>query len=311
MKKLFLTIGTLCTAMLASAQTTASTTSFWDDPLSDPLMPFYAVIFFVFVVVLVTVGVAIYLIRIFSIFVKQAEIERATQLGIPYVRKTPWWEKFWKKINDSVPVEQEREIDLGHNYDGIRELDNHLPPWWKWLFYGTIVWAAVYLLVFHVLGSLPLSAEEYQNEMASAQEQILAAKAAQPQAVIDASTLQFSENADIINSGKAVFVNNNCASCHRVDGGGTAIGPNLTDAYWIHGGDIKDLFRTINEGVIEKGMPAWGRVMSPQDVRDVAFYVMSLQGSNPPNAKQPQGELYTPAEKSVPVDTAKAKEAAL
>lgn len=307
MKELFLTTVSLLTATLVMAQPESAKTTVWD----DSLMPFYAVMFFVFVVVLVTAAVAIYVIRIFSIFIRMAEKEQAERLGRSYVQKPSWWTRVWARINDSVPLSQEGEIDLGHDYDGIRELDNHLPPWWKWLFYGTIVWAFFYLIIYHVLGSLPLSEQEYQNEIARAEERILAAKASQPQATIDANALQFSKDQAIIEAGKSVYVNNNCASCHRNDGGGTTIGPNLTDSYWIHGGDIRDLFRTINEGVVEKGMPAWGKVMSPQDVRDVAFYVMSLQGSNPPNAKQPQGELYTPGKDTVPVDTINVKEATL
>jgi cytochrome c oxidase cbb3-type subunit 3 len=100
-----------------------------------------------------------------------------------------------------------------------------------------------------------------------------------------------------------VFTSNNCQQCHRTDGGGNAIGPNLTDAYWIHGGSIKNVFQTVKNGVVEKGMPAWGKVMSPTDVRDVTFYVMSLQGTDPPEAKKPQGNLYTPEPQTSPADS--------
>jgi cytochrome c oxidase cbb3-type subunit 3 len=109
---------------------------------------------------------------------------------------------------------------------------------------------------------------------------------------IDENTLTYSPDEVILTNGKKVFTANNCGSCHRNDGGGNAIGPNLTDAYWIHGGSIRNIFVTINKGVVEKGMPAWGKAMSPSDVRNVAFYIMSLQGTNPPNPKAPQGELF-------------------
>jgi cytochrome c oxidase cbb3-type subunit 3 len=105
----------------------------------------------------------------------------------------------------------------------------------------------------------------------------------------------YSADAAILEKGKVVF-NNNCVACHRADGGGNTIGPNLTDEYWIHGGGIKNVFSTIKNGKVDKGMPEWGKAMSAQDVRDVAFFVMSLKGTNPANGKAPQGELYKPDE---------------
>jgi cytochrome c oxidase cbb3-type subunit 3 len=202
------------------------------------------------------------------------------------------WQRFSQKVNASVPVEQEKEIELDHNYDGIKELDNHLPPWWKWLFYGTIGWSAVYIFVFHLSGSLPLSGEEYQIELAEAEERSRALRANQPTASIDENALEYSADAALIQKGKNVFESNPCGSCHRNDGGGNTIGPNLTDEYWIHGGDIKSIFNTVKNGAVDKGMPAWGKAMSLQDVRDVTFYILSLQGTNPPNGKAPQGEVY-------------------
>jgi cytochrome c oxidase cbb3-type subunit 3 len=195
-------------------------------------------------------------------------------------------------MNASVPVEQEKEIELDHSYDGIRELDNHLPPWWKWLFYGSIAWGVVYLAVFHITDSLPLSLQEYQMELALADEQVKKYQASQPQAIIDENSLEFTDDAATLEKGKDVYMNNNCGGCHRNDGGGNTIGPNLTDEYWLHGGEVKNVFLTIKNGVVEKGMPAWGKSMSPQDVRDVTFFVMSLQGTNPPEAKAPQGDIH-------------------
>jgi cytochrome c oxidase cbb3-type subunit 3 len=139
---------------------------------------------------------------------------------------------------------------------------------------------------------LPLSQVEYENEIAKAEEQVRQYQARQPQATIDVKSLKYSPDVEIIGKGKSVFMNNNCGSCHRVDGGGNAIGPNLTDVYWIHGGNIKNIFNTVQNGVVDKGMPAWGRSLSPTEVRDVAFYILSLQGTNPAGAKAPQGELF-------------------
>jgi cytochrome c oxidase cbb3-type subunit 3 len=272
----------------------ATEKTFWDDPVNDPMLPIYVVTAFIGVVILLVAFVAIALIRILNMLATQAEKDRAQQLGIEYVPKPSWWDKFLQQMNDSVHVETEETIELDHNYDGIRELDNHLPPWWTWLFIGTIGWSAVYIFVYHFSNSLPLQQEEYQQELTLAAEQAQRLKALQPQAEVDESTLVYEAAPEIIANGKVVFMNNTCGSCHRNDGGGNAIGPNLTDAYWLHGGDVKQIFKTINEGVIEKGMPAWGKSMSPQNVKEVTFYVMSLQGTNPPDAKAPQGELFTP-----------------
>lgn len=268
--------------------------AFWDDPINHPMLPFYIVTLFMFVVVVVVGIVAIYLIKILNMMSEQAEREKSKKLGVAYTAKETWWDKFVQKVNASVPVEQEKEIVLDHNYDGIRELDNHLPPWWTWLFIGTIGFAAIYIVVFHFTDALPLQEQEYQNELTVAEEKSRKFRASQPQATIDENTLVYAADAAIIAKGKEVFLSNNCGSCHRNDGGGNTIGPNLTDNYWIHGGDVKKVFQTIKNGVIEKGMPAWGKAMSPQNVMDVTFFVMSLQGTNPANAKAPQGELFAP-----------------
>lgn len=286
----------LLTSISAFAQETAPASQrFLDDPFNSPMLPFYLVTALVFVVAILVALVAILMMRVLNMMTEEAEKQKAEKAGIAFVPKQSWFSRFMQKINASVPMEKEKEIELDHNYDGIRELDNHLPPWWKWLFYGTIAWGIVYFFVFHVSHSLPLSIDEYQNEIAAAEEQALKIKASQPQATIDENTLAFTNDATLIEKGKSVFMNNNCGSCHRNDGGGNAIGPNLTDQYWIHGGDIKSVFTTIKNGVVEKGMPAWGKAMSPQDVRDVAYFIMSIQGTNPANAKAPQGELFTPA----------------
>src|SRR5690606_26369783 len=207
--------------------------------------------------------------------------------GKVYAPKPSWWTRLVEKLNAAVPVEQEKNIELDHNFDGIKELDNHLPPWWKWLFYGTIGWSVIYIIVFHFMNSLPLSAEEYENEMAIAQQEAIKRKASSPQVEIDEASLQYAADPAILEKGKKVFMNNSCGACHRNDGGGNTIGPNLTDEYWLHGGDVKSIYTTIKNGVVEKGMPAWGKSMSPEDVRDVTFFVISLKGTNPENAKAP------------------------
>ena len=286
------------------AQTAApETKSFWVDPFNNPLLPLYIVTALVFITILLVLIVAINMLQILNLLVRKAAEEKAAREGKAYVPTATLWEKFWMQLNASVPIEEEKSIELNHNYDGIRELDNHLPPWWKWLFYGTIIWGFAYLIMYHVTFSLPLSTEEYNNQLAEADAVKKAFLASQPTSVIDENTLVYNADAEIIAKGKKVFVGNNCQSCHRDDGGGNMVGPNLTDDYWIHGGTIKQIFTTIKTGVVEKGMPAWGKLMSPQDVRDVTFFVMSLHGTNPPNPKAPQGNLFKPEAQAPSADT--------
>jgi len=297
MKKLILLILTLLPTV-SFAQEATKEVSFWSDPTHHPMFPLFAIMTFVFIVLILISVVTINIIKVLNVFSQKMAEEKAKKEGRVYVPEPSGSEKFWQRFNNSVPLTEEKTIELDHNYDGIRELDNHLPPWWKWLFYGTIVWGVVYLIVYHVTESLPLSAQEYENQIAQAEEAKQKLLASRPVAIIDESTLEYTADAALIASGKKVFITNNCQSCHRVDGGGNAIGPNLTDQYWIHGGTIKQIFTTVKNGVVEKGMPAWGKVMSPTDVRDVVFYVMSLQGTNPANPKAPQGDLVKPEPKA-------------
>jgi cytochrome c oxidase cbb3-type subunit III len=266
--------------------------SFWSDPFNNPMFPVYVVAAFVIIVLILVIVVALMLLKAINTIIDETEKQKAKELGVTYVPRETWVSQLVQKWNAAVPVEQEKEIELDHDYDGIKELDNHLPPWWKWLFYGTVAWGVVYLIVFHLSSSLPLMEEEYQNEVAKAEEQIRLHQASQPRAQIDVETLQYKHEPESIEKGKAVFASNNCGSCHRNDGGGNTIGPNLTDEYWLHGGDVKMVFKTITNGVVEKGMPAWGRSLSPTEVRDVSFFILSLQGSKPENAKAAQGELF-------------------
>ena len=260
--------------------------------IQDPMLPFYLTGGAVFLLFILVAVVGIYVIRVLNMLTKEALQQNKSVSAVTGKLHTSPWERFFERMNASVPLEKEKEIELHHSYDGIRELDNHLPPWWKWLFYGSIVWGVVYMIVFHLTESLPLSQEEYRTELSIAEEAVRKHQAAQPQATIDETSLTYSDDASTLDNGKSVFMNNNCGGCHRNDGGGNTIGPNLTDEYWLHGGEIKNIFQTIKNGVVEKGMPAWGKSMSAQDVRDVTFFVISLQGSNPPEAKAPQGDIF-------------------
>lgn len=198
-------------------------------------------------------------------------------------------ESLWSKLNKFKPVEQEADIDLGHDYDGIRELDNRLPPWWLYGFYLTIIVGVIYLWRFHVSHTGPSSAEEYQIAMTKAaeqQEEYLKKSANK----VDENTVVMLDASGIA-AGKSTFVTN-CAACHGKLGEG-GVGPNLTDDYWLHGGKINDVFKTIKYGYPEKGMRSWKDDLSPVMIAQVASYIKSIHGTNPPNAKAQQGELYT------------------
>ncbi len=176
------------------------------------------------------------------------------------------------------------EIHSHHDFDGIQEYDNDLPPWWKALFYVSIVFAIGYMLHYHVFKTGPLQIEEYETEMEQAA--ILAAATADdPNAPTNFEVIT---DAAALESGKALY-NTNCAACHGAEGQGT-VGPNLTDEYWLHGGDVNDIFKTIKYGVPAKGMVPWQGKLTKDQMLEVSSYILSIQGTNPPNAKEPQGE---------------------
>ena len=287
------------TRLFAQSVTEAST-SIWD----DPMLTFYVVVGSIFMLAILVLAVAIYMLRVLNYMNQQAAQERAERLGIPYVPEPSFWEKLWQQSNDFVPVEKEASIMLDHNYDGIKELDNHLPPWWTGLFLGTIAFAIVYLLFYHVFDTLPSQQAEYDTEVALAKEQLKKIQAANPVAAIDETNVEATTDALALAEGKQIFLNT-CASCHRKDGGGD-IGPNLTDDYWKHGGTVKDIFKTIRHGVQGTNMIAWEGVISPEKMKNVSSYVLTLRGTNPPNAKKPEGDLLKPETKpKVKADTVK------
>jgi cytochrome c oxidase cbb3-type subunit III len=181
------------------------------------------------------------------------------------------------------PVEE-----FDHDFDGIRELDNRIPPWFTYLFVGTIAFGGVYFADYHVFGTSKLSTAEYTDEVVAAdvQRRILIASEGQ----IDETQLVALKDASSLKNGSESF-QKNCVSCHGANGQGL-VGPNLTDQHWIHGGGIKDIFATIKNGVPAKGMISWQLVFTPKRIQEIGSYVLSLQGTNPIGAKPPQGELW-------------------
>lgn len=195
---------------------------------------------------------------------------------------------FKRFLTKTTPIEKEQEILLNHNYDGIRELDNRIPPWFHFLFYGTIIWAVIYMLVFHVFNDGQIQSKEYQAEIqkASLERQILIKTCA----FLNEETVTFTDDAAVLAEGKDIFIRN-CAACHGQKGEGL-VGPNLTDDYWIHGGGIKNIFKVTKYGVPAKGMIAWETQLDPNKIRAVSSYIITLHNTNPPNPKAPEGEKW-------------------
>jgi len=200
-----------------------------------------------------------------------------------------WAKRMYKKLLGSKPVEEEHEIILDHNYDGIRELDNKLPPWWVYMFYITIIFGIVYMARFHIFGGYDQQLE-YEREIAAAREAVEAYKKTATD-LVDVNTVEILTEDTDIKAGETIFVSN-CAVCHKVDGGG-GIGPNLTDDYWILGGGIKNVFNSISEGGRPgKGMISWKTNLKPNEMAQVASYVLSLHGHTPADPKEPEGDLW-------------------
>jgi cytochrome c oxidase cbb3-type subunit III len=201
-----------------------------------------------------------------------------------------WWHRFDKRfLTRATPIEKEADVLLDHNYDGIRELDNALPPWWKYGFYLTIASAVIYLFYFHGMGDGKNPEQEYAAEMADAKEE-LAAFNAQNKDKIDENNIPMADAAGI-SSGKTYYLSA-CAACHGKLGEGGA-GPNLTDDFWLHGGSINAIYNTIKIGYPDKGMQSWKGQFTPKEMSYISSYIKTLRGTNPPNPKAPQGDPYT------------------
>lgn len=206
--------------------------------------------------------------------------------------KTPQFSKIkalYERLLGSKPMEEEGEIILDHNYDGIKELDNNLPPWWIYSFYISIVFAVIYLARYHIFNAGD-QFTEYEIEYAEANRAIEEYKKT-AKGLVDINTVVVLTEASDLKAGKSIF-ETNCVACHMSDGGG-GIGPNLTDENWILGGGIKNVFQTISEGGRDgKGMIAWKQSLSPLEMAQVASYVLEFQGTTPANPKDAEGDIW-------------------
>ena len=219
-------------------------------------------------------------------------------LGYKPATEPRWtWSAIMKRMTKSVPVERESEVATDHNYDGIIELDNSLPPWWLYMFYATIVFSVVYI-AYYQFGGGPTQLMEYDSAIAQAKVEKTAMLKKSASNVDENSVVVLADAGDI-SKGKSSYITK-CAACHGQNGEG-GVGPNLTDEFWIHGGGIKNVFKTIKYGVQEKGMIAWQAQMQPTEMQQVASFILTLQGTKPANGKAPQGNLYI--EEAAPADS--------
>lgn len=219
-------------------------------------------------------------------------IRRFIKPMISEVKKTvvkPKEKTIFDKLNDAVEIEKEAEIMMDHDYDGIRELDNNLPPWWKYGFYLTILVGIVYMIHYHGAKTGALQAAEYNNEIKEA-ELAIAEHMKNSANNVDETSVKLLTGESDLATGKNLFIST-CAACHGKLGEG-GVGPNLTDDYWVHGGSVKDIFKTVKYGWPDKGMKSWKEDLSPMQMAQVTSFIKTLRGTNPPNGKEKQGDLY-------------------
>jgi len=242
-------------------------------------------------VIAIEIGVILFL----SLMVRRSFKELSEESDKEVIEKTskPKLAKLWAAIDKkwltrAIPIEKEADFLLDHDYDGIRELDNALPPWWKYGFYVTLVIAVFYMMNFHVWGTGKNPEQEYTAEMEAGKkdEELYKMKTKD---LVDENNVAMADALGI-EAGKNLYMQS-CIACHGAKGEG-GIGPNLTDEYWIHGGSMNNIYHTIKIGYPEKGMQSWQSMYSPVQMKNLASYVKSIKGTKSENAKGPQGELY-------------------
>lgn len=188
-----------------------------------------------------------------------------------------------KKLVDEVLGENL----LDHDYDGIMELDNSLPPWWLYMFYGTIFFAIIYSVAYFGMNKFKQQ-DELNTELAVAEKAIAKYKKKNGSNV-DETNVTLIIDAAKLADGKTIY-DKNCVACHAPNGGG-GVGPNFTDDYWLHGNSIKEVFTTVKFGVPEKGMIPWESQLNPEQIQNVSSFILTeFSGKNVEGGKEPQGE---------------------
>ena len=253
--------------------------------------PMVSVFLFVFLFILVAIEITLNAVNrvMYQLLTpeEKAKLDYEDSLSL---QESTWFKDLMHKLTKTEPIEKEGDLLLHHDYDGIKELDNNLPPWWVYLFYITIIFGVVYLARYEIFGA-DNQEMELKKEMAQAKIDVEEYLKTAPD-LMDEKTVVLLTDKESLEAGKEIFTTN-CAACHRADGGGQ-IGPNLTDAHWILGGGIKNVFHTITNGGRDgKGMVSWKtNGMKPKEIQKVASYILSLQGSNPKDAKEAEGEVW-------------------
>ncbi|OXA76056.1 cytochrome c oxidase cbb3-type subunit 3 [Flavobacterium aquidurense] len=253
--------------------------------------PMVSVFLFVFLFILIAIEITLNAVNrvMYQLMTpeEKAKLDYENSLSL---QESTWYKDLMHKLTKTEPIEKEGDLLLHHDYDGIKELDNNLPPWWVYLFYITIIFGVVYLARFEIFGA-DNQEMELKKEMAQAKIDVEEYLKTAPD-LMDEKTVVLLTDKESLEAGKEIFTTN-CAACHRADAGGQ-IGPNLTDDHWILGGGIKNVFHTITNGGRDgKGMVSWKtNGMKPKEIQKVASYILSLQGSKPKDPKDPEGEIW-------------------
>ncbi|WP_299100637.1 cbb3-type cytochrome c oxidase N-terminal domain-containing protein [uncultured Winogradskyella sp.] len=271
------------------------------------------ILLFLLLVLLVLIGIEGIVGSLDNILFQSLD-EKSKERYLASRTKSPQFTKakaiYSKLLGKQKPIEEEGEIILDHNYDGIKELDNNLPPWWVYSFYISIVFAVIYMVRYHVFNADDQFVEyeiEYAEANAAIEEYKRTAKG-----LVDFNTVELLTETSDLNAGKKIF-ETNCVACHKADGGGS-IGPNLTDKHWILGGGIKNVFKTVSQGGRDgKGMISWKKEgLSPLEIAQVASYVLQFQGTTPAEPKAAEGDIWVDenAESPENMDTESTEESA-
>ncbi|MDX1444923.1 cbb3-type cytochrome c oxidase N-terminal domain-containing protein [Lishizhenia sp.] len=280
---------TIKTLLLLLAFVATSTGTFAQDAATSAAEVSFYTTTKIYILLAIDLALVAFLVYYRNFFNKLINIDKKEEDEAPvqeFVKERT--SKLTQILTDTVPVEEEESILMDHEYDGIQELDNNLPPWWIYGFYLSIIAGVLYLLNYHVFKISPLQEEAYQTEVKEAKIAVDLYLKEQALNVDENTVTVLTDDADI-SKGRMLF-NQYCIACHK-EGGGGDVGPNLTDDYWIHGGKINDVFKTIKYGA-QNGMKSWKDELNPVQMQQVASYIKSLRGTNPPNAKEPQGDLY-------------------
>lgn len=272
MKKIFAMLALLATSQSLWAQNVVATPR-----TADEEVVFWVLTGLIGLTAAIVILLAIVAIQLISLLQREANLATGEQIS------------FWERAIGFKPKSMEKKLLLDEDFDGIKELNNPIPAWFNWFFGVTIAFAVLYLPIYHVWKVADLQEEEYEKEIqiAEIKKEEYLKKVANS---IDEKNVVLVTDGKQLQMGQDLY-KSNCASCHGQKGEGL-VGPNLTDEYWLYGGKVNDVFKTIKYGT-NKGMPSWQKQLNPLQIQQITSYIHTLKGSNPPNAKEPQGTKET------------------